>query len=446
MKFSMEDIVSEPVVRRVFDENGLQRYTTYEKFRTSLVVTSVNRDLEVLELEYRGRLSDTKLASVDRQRLEREFREKSASLKTSKFTLALFRSERLREMDSALMEKVLRGILAAWADDAAKIRGAMKYDLPMYSASILQKEFLQSEDYLIGIDMLRNKVNRVLLSVKQLIKVPGIQVLRIPGSGASLPEIQVRLEDLITFRIGPAIGIIRASGLSRNPAVAMRYIENRMFETGLEQALAQDRERKTREAFEVYVGTEKRTGGTSGGKGEGFTTSGRESGTAAVIPQFGESFIDRLMTLTSRNSDVGFRQDLTERMISAGLTQVEAARETAYYKDLQSSFKGGAKSGTDGASRSVVLKDIEARFASASAELEKSLDEIRQIYELVSARNLRPASALYSTERPMKMDSRSAFSVTRFLALGLLFVGFAGFVAIVGALLHTRFRSSRARA
>lgn len=445
-KFSVEDIISEPVVRRVFDENGLQKYMTYEPFRTSLVVTSRNRELDTLEWEYRARLSDTKLPSTDRQRLEREFREKTAAAKTSTFTLTMFRRERLREMDGALMEKVLRGILAAWADDAARIRGAMKYDIPMYSVAMLQKEFLQSEDYIIGIDMLRNKVNRVILSVSQLMKVPGIQVLRIPGSGASLPEVRVRLEDLIQFRIAPTIGIIRVSGLSRDPAAAMRYLESRLFEMGLDQTLAQDRERKAREALEVYIGTEKRAGGTSTGRGEGLTTSGREPGTAAVIPQFGESFIDRLMTLANRNSDVAFRQDLTERMISAGLTQMAAARETAYYKDLPSSFRGVRKSGTDGASRSVVLKDIEARFASASAELEKSLDEIRQLYELVSARNLRPASALYSTERPMSMNSISAFSVYRFLALGLLFVGFAGFVAVAGALLHTRFGRSRARA
>jgi hypothetical protein len=55
-KFSVEDILSEPVVRRVFDENGLQKYEKYEKFRTSLVVTSINRDLDILELEYRTRL------------------------------------------------------------------------------------------------------------------------------------------------------------------------------------------------------------------------------------------------------------------------------------------------------------------------------------------------------------------------------------------------------
>jgi len=447
MKFSMEDIISEPVVRRVFDENGLQRYTTYEKFRTSLVVTSVNRELDTMELEYRGRLSDTKLASVDRQRLEREFREKAAALKTSKFTLALFRSERLREMDSALMEKVLRGILAAWADDAAKIRGAMKYDLPVYSVAMLQKEFLQSEDYLIGIDMLRNKINRAILNINQLMKVPGIQVFRLPGSGASLPEIRVRLDDLNMFRIAPTIALIRVTGLSRDPAAAMRYIENRLFEVGLDQSLEQDRGRKTREALEVYIGTEKRAVGTSTGKGEGFTASGRESGTAAIIPQFGESFIDRLMSLANRNSDVAFRQDLTERIILSGLRQVDAAKETAFYKELQGSFRGGMKSRTDGVSpRSVVMKDIETRFTSASAELEKCLDETRQIYELISARNLRPASALYSTERGMSMNSISAFPVKRFLVLGLLFVGFAGFVAVAGALLHTRFGRSHARA
>jgi hypothetical protein len=168
-KFSAEDFLSEPVLRRVFDENGLEKYAKYERFRTSLVVTSVNPDLDILEREYRGRLTDQKLLSLDRLKLEREFREKAAALKTSAFKLTMVRKERLREMDKVLLAKVLRDILAAWADDAAKIRGALQYDLPIYSPAMLQKEFLESEDYLISADLLRRKVNRVSSSIDQLV-------------------------------------------------------------------------------------------------------------------------------------------------------------------------------------------------------------------------------------------------------------------------------------
>jgi hypothetical protein len=445
-KFSVEDLLSEPVVRRVYDENGLQKFAPFEKFRASLAVTSSNRELELLEMGYKARLADTKLAPIDRQKIEKEFQEKAAALKTSTFRLTLFRSERLREMDAALIEKILRGILNAWADDAAKIRGALKYDLPVYSKAMIQKEFLQSEDYLIGVDMLRTKINRVLASLDQLLKIPGIQLVRLPGSGLSLPEIQIRLEHLNTFRIGPAIGILRSTGLSKSPAATLLYIQNRLFETNLDQKLAQERERKLRDAFEVYVGFDKR--GAVAGKalsaGEGAAGAGRELGTAAVIPQFGESFIDRLMQLANRNSDVAFRQELTERIIKAGLAQADYAKETAFYKELEASFRGGLRPNSDPAVRATALREAESRFASGAEELEKGLDDIQAVYDLVSVRNLRPASFLYTVERPMAIYSTTAFSVSRYAVFAVLFIALVGFAAAAACFIHARLRTARA--
>jgi hypothetical protein len=442
-KFSVEDLLSEPVLRRVWVENDLQRYGKFEKFRSTLFVTSSNRALEMLEAEYRSRLADTKLPPVDRQRIEREFREKAAALRTSTFALTISRQERLREMDRALLEKVLRSVLGAWAEDAAKTRGALKYDIPTYSKAILQKELLDSEDYLIAVDMLRTKVNRVIKSVDDLLEVPGIQVIRLPETGVSLPEVRVRLEDLNNFRIAPAVGLIRSTGLSKSPASTLLYVENRLFEVNLEQTLAADRERKMKESFEVYLGTERRPAQKSGPGAETLPGMGREAGTTAVIPQFGETFIDRIMELANRNSDVTFRQDLTERMIKAGLEQVSAAKEAAYYRELQAAFRGGMRSSGDSAARTAAAQEVERRFTTAATELEKNLDDIQALYGLVSERNLRPASALFSTESPMKLVSTSAFSVTRFAALAVLFVVFVTCAVAAWALFRVRVLGAR---
>ena len=442
-KFSAEDILAEPVVRRVYDENELKRYATFDAFRSSLLISSRNKQLELLELEYRARLGDVKLPVVERQRFEREFREKVASLKTSAFSLTMTRSERLREMDKTLTEKVLRRILSAWAEDAARIRGALKYDLPIYSPAMLQKEFLASEDYLIGIDMLRRKATRVISSIDQLLKVPGIQVFRLPGSGASLPEIRLRLEDLNTFRIAPTLGLIRATGISKDPGGSMRYIEDRLFESTRLETLAKDQEGKVREGLEVYEKTVKGTVPKAGTGGAGLTGGDRDLASGTVIPQFGESFIDRLMNLAGRNTDVAFRQDLTERMMKSGLEQVRIASEATYYRELREAFRSASKAGDNADRREATLKEIQGRFAVIVAELENALNQTQQLYDLISIRNLQPASALFSTERPMALKTTSTLAVGRFAGLGLLFVGFAVVMAAAGALFHSRFVRSR---
>jgi hypothetical protein len=163
-----------------------------------------------------------------------------------------------------------------------------------------------------------------------------------------------------------------------------------------------------------------------------------------VIPQLGESFLDRLMDLSDSKGDTGFRKDLTERMITSGLTQAELASEVAYYKEMESAFRNVKKPTESDTARAVALKDIQTRFTAIIAEVEKSLGEIRQIYDLISVRNLQPASALYGTEKPITVETTSAFPFVRYLALGVLFVGFAGLVTAAGALVHARFGGARA--
>jgi hypothetical protein len=280
--------------------------------------------------------------------------------------------------------------------------------------------------------------------VDELLKVPGIQLIRLPGTGASLPEVRFRLVDINNYHFNPALGLIRETRLSKDGLPLARYVANRLFEESLDLSLAQERERKLREAFDAYIGAE--TPGSTlrkGSSADGFAGAGREPGTSAVIPQLGESFLDRLIQLTGRNTDVGFRQELTERIITAGAEQSASAKEVAFYKDLQSAFGAAAPLGKDASRYPNAGKQIEAHLASAAEELGKALDDIQAIYELISARNLRPASFLYTVEGPVIIDSASAFSFSRYLVLGVLFVGFAAFAAAAGSVLDARLRARR---
>jgi hypothetical protein len=223
----------------------------------------------------------------------------------------------------------------------------------------------------------------------------------------------------------------------------MRYIQDRLFETTRAQRLAQDQEGKVRGGLESYVRTEKSMTSRPGASGEGTPGGGRELTAGAVIPQLGESFLDRLMDLAGSKGDIGFRKDLTERMISSGLQQAEQTSEVSYYRELETAFKNVRKSGGGDAERAATLKEIQTRFTAIIAEMERGLSETQQLYDLISARNLRPASFLYTVEAPAIIDSTSAFSFSRYLALGVLFIGFAGCAAVAGALVHARLRAGR---
>ncbi len=442
-RFSVEDMLSAPVLRRVYDANDLKKYSTFEAFRSSLFVTSVNLQRERLELEYKARLSDSKLMAMERNRLEREFSDKAAALKSSSYSIILVRNERLKEMNRVLVDKVLRGVLNEWAEDAAKVRGALRYNLPVFSKALIQKDILKSEDYLVGVDMLRTKISRVIGSIDQLMKIPGIQVIRLPESGVSLPEIRIRLEDLVSSRVAPLVGLIRAKGVTKDADLTILYIQNRLFEVRLDDTAALEREKKVKSGFEVYLGSERKAAGAAaakGAQGDSSAGSNRDLGAAAVIPQFGETFLDRIMQLGNRSSDVVFRQDLTERIIAAGFLQVDYGKETAYYKDLEEAFKGSAKRTSDDAARTATVQEVERRFAQAIEEAERNVDAIQALYELISARNLRPQSLLYSVQGGASFTTTNSFSPRRYVGISVLAVFFVGIVAAAAALAFDRIR------
>jgi len=126
-------MVSTPVLSEVFKANDLQRYTAFAKFKDAVFVLQTNRDLELLSCEYTAKLSDSKLGPVDRARLEEEFRKKRESLGSAGFSLNIRRNETLLTMPDAML----------------------------------------SEDYIISVDLLRTKIERILKSVVVMSEIPG---------------------------------------------------------------------------------------------------------------------------------------------------------------------------------------------------------------------------------------------------------------------------------
>src|SRR4030095_12787437 len=87
-RFATSDIIATPVLAEVFKQNQLSRYiSTFEDFKNSIFVRDANRDLELLDLEYSGRLADQKLAPVDRARIETEYKDKRKAMAAPFYSL-----------------------------------------------------------------------------------------------------------------------------------------------------------------------------------------------------------------------------------------------------------------------------------------------------------------------------------------------------------------------
>ncbi|MBI2219690.1 MAG: hypothetical protein HYU53_00585 [Acidobacteria bacterium] len=424
-KFSSAEIVATPVLSEVFRKNELERYGKFGDFKDAMFVLQSNPDLDLLSYEYQAKLADPKLSAVDRSRIEEEFRKKRESLKSAFFSLNYRTRDRVLKIPVSMLNKILQDTLSTWAQQAAERKGATRYNIAVISKNALKKDFLSAEDYVVAVDVLRSMIERALKSVDEMSKIPGAETVRFGEDQVALADVGANLEDLVRFKVEPLIAVIRTNGLSRNVARADVYFSDRLLEVQLAREQVRQRVGSLQEALRAY-----QQAGSSGS----MAISG-EGRTGGVTPQLSESFIDRLVQLSTQANDVKYRQDLTDRIIDDGVLLADLNRKAEYYDSMRKAFASGHP-----LTNPAMAAEVTRRTNELYSAISHSIDDVQAVYKLIAQQNLNPDTVLYSITSPFVVRTTSSLTVrTGFLYFVLTL--FAGMIAIpLACLAHHYFR------
>ncbi len=431
--FSVSEIVDAPVLTEVFRINELQRFGKYDAFKDSVFVQQSNPDLDLLAYEYQGLLADTKLTPVDRARIQDEFKKKSEAMVDPSYSISMRRNERLRTMPPELMEKVLTDTLNTWAKQADERRGANKYNVAVLSASLLQKDILEREDYLVAIDILRSKANRVLETLNEIAKLPGAKIIRVGQEGVTLADVRANLEEVVRFKLEPLLGLIRSQGITKNSRSLALYAGNQLFQLRLERQESADVVQALQTSLRDYGGAGATAGEARPGAG-GTTTGG---GGQALMPQIDQSFLDRIMNLSTAKDDAEYRRKLTDRLIEESVKMAARSREAAYYEDLVKEVQGTSPR-MAGSPEAVLL--IKTKSAEAFADIDRGVTQTAAIYRELSALNLSPSTVLFSVTRPFSLKTAWSLTVRTVVVYFLLSMMLTLVVVPVSCLAHHALR------
>jgi hypothetical protein len=441
--FSTAEIIATPVLSEVYANNKLATYfSSFEDFKNSIFMMEANPDVQLLDYEYQTKLSDTKMTPVERARIEAEYKKKRESLSAPIYSLNFRRQGHAAAVPTVLLDKVMQDILATWAKQADQRKGALKYNIPVYSQNILQKDFIESEDYVIGIDILRAKIVRILSSVDQILTLPGASVVRIGPERISLREVRANLEDIARFKLQPLVGMIRASGLSKNPKLLVTYLENQLFQIKLDRDEEHKKIQVLQDGLRTYMS--ERGGipvkGAQGAESASSASRMAPLDTPALIPQFGESFLDRIVTFSQQNSDVKYRQELVDKILAEGIPSATLEKEAAYYEDLIKSVKGFEGNRAHSTNEAAAEQAVKGTVA-AIDEVVKALNQIGSIYQELCTQNLNPQTVLYSITSPFISRTERLFTLRTAALYGALTLFLALILVPIGCLIHNYFRT-----
>jgi hypothetical protein len=431
LKFSSNEIISTPLLLKVYQANHLDGMMRFDEFAHSIFILETNPEYERLNYEYQARLADPKLTVVDRERVQREWESKVASIAKSGFTINFIRSSK-SSVPEQMVRKFLVDILNEWAAFAIRERQVLKYQVTVVSPELLTNDV--QGDYLTNLAILRSKIVWVLNDIDNLSLIPGAALAR-TSDQLSLRDISLRLDETVRFRIEPLMALVRTSGLIGNSAVTIRFFESQLAYD--ERALRSRTEAVSalREALAVY-NREPHAGGLETDQGPLSDSSKRGE---TVMPQLSDSFMDRLVAMANQSMDVEYRQKLVDEYRRLSFIVIPAQQAVTFDEQMLAMLRSGI--------------NVERSAGSAeamAAQITKTTDDVRnlvlhvnQIHEAIS-RNLNPSTELYTLTAPPTARIERAQSLKRIALYGLLLILTTLPLVVVFCLLHARIREEEA--
>lgn len=437
LKFSSTDILAANVLTRAYETTNASAYLPFRRFKEAIFLQESSRELEKLNLEFEARLADARLTPVDRERIEREYQLRRSSLRHAEFSLNF--ADDSRSVPQAERERMLRAILSVWADIADKEKGAVKYRLPVLTTNVVVRSTIGPREYLIDLDVLRSRINRITANINELQHIPGAEIVRVGPEKISLAEIASNLFDIRRYQIDPLISQTFQKGLIRDPRTVSGYYQSQLAAAQRDYEQAHGHVAMLQSSLMTYMGEQQ--GSSRELAGQASLGAQSQQGGPNVTPQLSEGFLDRIVKMATDSSDMKYRQDIVTEMNRIAITNLlPSEKEVQYYQTVtQQMNSAGALQRGDLVARAEDVKAVEDAENAAYASVIKALQQVSEAY-LVLSRNLNPDGLLYTFSGPAITHVEKSISIKRLFLVGVLLTLLALPVILLGCLLHARVR------
>jgi len=423
LKFSTNEILSTPVLARVYKENRLDRFMTLDEFIPCLYILESNPEFERLQRQFQARLNDPKLSSVERQQIEKDYTDKQESLAHNLFSLNIAVPNSAGRLPDDVSAKILTEILNHWADWAQNEGRITSYDVTVLSPSILDDQ--PGPNLVITIRILIKRLSQVLDNIDLIAGLPSANLSRTKAEHLSLQELRIKIEDLIRFRLEPTVALARESRGNGDPAT-IQFVKTQLDYDQRQLLAYQDRASAIRDALALY--TSQRTVTT--GQQQSGTGPNQKQSAETVMPQVSDTFIDRMAQLLNQSADVQYRQKLVNQLRGIQNDMVPAQQAVRYDEQLMREI-------TTPSSATVPDDQLRTQVEAVRAEAKGLVQKVSDLYAIIS-QNLNPQTYLYSITAPAQKRVQRSITLGRLALIGVLVLLVSFPLILVFCLLHHR--------
>lgn len=203
--FSANDIISAPVMRKIYHDNKLEKKIKFNNFCKLFYVSGYNIEKAALAASYRGKLESKKLTVIELKELEREYQQLLRGLDTRSIEICMRNSS---EFDTLEAVRLLNSVPMTWFElysiQEAKV-------LPQFHTAAQVKELrssLEIDGWLITLDKIRKLCQDLNAGCSAINEMLQGRQIALP-TGEYLKELHVRLDALTRHRLGIIMQIVQ---------------------------------------------------------------------------------------------------------------------------------------------------------------------------------------------------------------------------------------------
>lgn len=220
---------------------------------------------------------------------------------------------------------------------------ALGSPINLYSETLFDPNQVENMEYLVAIDLLLDRAKLLRGNVQKILEQPFGDVAVDPDTKLAARDIDRLLVDITEGDIKQITAPILSLGIAKDPDFVKIYYNSRLQELQRSKQTLESKARVLESAGQGYQGLADSSRGTA-------PASGDFSGSSTVIPQFGDAFLDRIITLSQQGGDAKFRQDLIKQMVDLQEQGADLDNEIARIREYINIFAklSDETSGTSG--------------------------------------------------------------------------------------------------
>ena len=400
-EFSANDIISVPVLRKVYDNNNLSGKIKFDDFCQLFYISSNNIEKAILSASFKNKLADKKLTLVDIKKLENEYDLALQGLDTRKVEIAM---KPTLKFDALTATGILNDVPKAWFEIYSVQEAKIMPQINSVARINELRSLLPVDGWLVTLDKVRQICNDLQLSCDAINEMLKGRQIALP-SGEYLVELQSRLDNFNRHRIGTVTQMILTNSSYQTPFDRMYLNSNIMTLTSKVNA-EKAKYDATVDAINIIhpVAVDR-----SGSKGAAAMDKN-----GSVTMNFDGNFFSSVSSLIRSSSSIALREEYANRALECRNNLAALEEEKNYYSMLLAKMDNSKNSGNI---NKLQLQKIELSMFNELALLCGKLNE----FKTMLMGDHFTSSLFFVTTGEVLKYSMSCISIVR-LAAGLFFL------------------------